>query len=358
MAQLDPESQDEGEKDALTLLKRILKGQDDDGKIASQIEKHLETDGISLQMLSEFDDFSLKETIDSWKLNTFDKKPFIIRGILVRGIKKLKNTKNGQSSTPQPQAQTQSQARAQQPESKLQHVVTEKELEMMEKLEKFEKSVQEHQARWLRMIVNDKNNNKNNGDEDSKQTELKVENEYDNKENGVLNVELAQNKSRIKIEDAFDDLFKKLNARKDVLIANMTKNFDEYMSTQSKYTTKLESVLRIIDDTKNTYNENCDNHNQTKGAIMARSQMNCEMIEKMIETLNADDLQQQLKECMKELENIQTNIGKELDHIRQQLEIGPMSLKSFKKNATYFEFTWLGVNLSDATNPVIHTIAV
>ena len=334
MAQLNSKNQEV----ELALLEQILKGQDDDGKISSQIATHLEADGISLQMLNEFDDFSLKETIDSWKLNTFNKKPFIIRGILLRGIKKLYNTNNNSTTTGQPSISRS--------KSRLQHVITEKELEMLEKLEKLEKSVRQQQEKWLHMINDTKQNDNINSNGDSKEAELELKSQEKS-----LTVQLVQNKIRMKIETTFNDLFKKMTVRREELIANMEKQFEEYESSQSQYTIKLESVLKTINDTKNTYDENCNKHNQTKAAIIARSQMNCEMIEKMIETFNNDDdLEQPLQEWFKKLDNIESTIGKELNYTEKQVNMG--------SKTTLFEFTWLGVDLKQASNPVIHTAMV
>ena len=53
-------------------------------------------DGITIDILFHFDERSLCETIDSWNINTFDKKMSIVRGLLVSGINKIKqnNTNN------------------------------------------------------------------------------------------------------------------------------------------------------------------------------------------------------------------------------------------------------------------------
>ena len=74
-------------------VKKILSRHDEDNRITMQVISNLEQDGITLDLLCEFDDQSLVGVIDSWVLNTFDKKYFLIRGLLINGIKKL-NVRN------------------------------------------------------------------------------------------------------------------------------------------------------------------------------------------------------------------------------------------------------------------------
>ena len=72
-------------------IKKVLGDHDSNGQISFQVYQHLQSDQISLSLLSEFDDKTLNEMIDSWNINTFNKKTFLIRGILINGIKKLRN---------------------------------------------------------------------------------------------------------------------------------------------------------------------------------------------------------------------------------------------------------------------------
>ena len=87
-----------GEKDVdetdLSRLKYVFRKHESNGSISNQINECLKKDGINLTMLSEFDDYSLKEIIDSWHLNTFNQKPFLIRALLINAIKKLRSLTN------------------------------------------------------------------------------------------------------------------------------------------------------------------------------------------------------------------------------------------------------------------------
>ena len=76
----------------LSQISNMLSKHDKDGKIAVQIEQCLIKDSLSIDMLTNFDDKSLKQLIDSWKLDTFDEKSFVISGLLISGIKRHKNS--------------------------------------------------------------------------------------------------------------------------------------------------------------------------------------------------------------------------------------------------------------------------
>ena len=97
MSQLYVESEGEFSKsrtgisnDELQYIRCVLGSHDDDnGTIASQVQQHLKENVLSLKILSEFDDLSLQQIIESWNLDTNNKSPYVIRGLLIRGIKKF-----------------------------------------------------------------------------------------------------------------------------------------------------------------------------------------------------------------------------------------------------------------------------
>ena len=49
---------------------------------------------MTLSLLSDFEDNIVIETVNSWKFDSFDKTPFIIRGLLINAIKRMKIHKN------------------------------------------------------------------------------------------------------------------------------------------------------------------------------------------------------------------------------------------------------------------------
>ena len=48
-------------------------------------------EGLSIEILRQFDQTSLSQLIDSWEINTFGKKWPVIRGLLMAGIKQSKS---------------------------------------------------------------------------------------------------------------------------------------------------------------------------------------------------------------------------------------------------------------------------
>ena len=80
-------------------ISKMLSHHDTDGRLSIQINQCLIDDGITLQLLSNFDDDSLQATIKSWNLDQYHKKPFIIRGLLVNGIKQMNSRIKLQTQT-------------------------------------------------------------------------------------------------------------------------------------------------------------------------------------------------------------------------------------------------------------------
>ena len=79
-------------------IQKILSQHDPNGDIAAKIVRCLAKDTLTLEELSGFDDKSLNQTIDSWNIKSFHRKPYIIHGLLTNGIKKLKDTYNRSNS--------------------------------------------------------------------------------------------------------------------------------------------------------------------------------------------------------------------------------------------------------------------
>ena len=82
--QLVVDTTEEGEVGGdLRIIRDILSKHDKSGRIMEQVNEHLEKDQISLKLLTEFGDTSLIQIIDSWNINTFDQKPFLIRASFI-----------------------------------------------------------------------------------------------------------------------------------------------------------------------------------------------------------------------------------------------------------------------------------
>ena len=85
-------SDDKSEPNSQLLqIHTMLLNHDDDKRISRQVNQFLIDDGLTLELVSHFDEKSLQEMIDSWNINTYDKKAFLIRGLLTSGMKKYRN---------------------------------------------------------------------------------------------------------------------------------------------------------------------------------------------------------------------------------------------------------------------------
>ena len=131
----------EGAPADLERIQTILGDKDPKGEIAAQIYSCLENDEISLQLLSEFDDMSLNGIIDSWDLN-FTKtktKSFVIRGLLIKGIKALR-TQNVQAAQTGPQ-QSETVQTVKKPTTAIENIISESEVQMLNLLQNLEENM-------------------------------------------------------------------------------------------------------------------------------------------------------------------------------------------------------------------------
>ena len=69
------------------------------GSISDEIYENLKRDQISLSILSELDDNSLAQLIDSLNISTYNQNQFLIRSLLIEGIKKLRNSNSDCKNT-------------------------------------------------------------------------------------------------------------------------------------------------------------------------------------------------------------------------------------------------------------------
>ena len=74
-------------------IRKILSRHDPSGNVTSRIGNLLSEDGLTLDLLSDFDEISLEQTIQSWNISSFHKKPHIIRGLLLNAIKQIHRSK-------------------------------------------------------------------------------------------------------------------------------------------------------------------------------------------------------------------------------------------------------------------------
>ena len=126
-------AQDETQSNnSLQLMKihQMIQSHDNDHKISQQLNQCMIDDGLTVDILSHFDEKSLCQTINSWNINTFEKK-ISIRELLICGITKIKQNKNKITKT-----QT---FMASQTEIKLFKKLTRYEQEIINKISTFEK---------------------------------------------------------------------------------------------------------------------------------------------------------------------------------------------------------------------------
>lgn len=222
-------------------IRQILGNHDNNDKISSQIVSCLQNDEISLQTLIEFDDVSLRQMIDSWNIDTYPKKPFLIRGLLIKGIKNLCNSKTDQNHT--------------------ETIVTENEIKMMKSMADYK----HHISSLMTKIENNSHMNDNI---------KKTYKEAVDKEVNYL-VSLLQRR-KVKLTSKIDKLFE---AQSEKLAKNML---------------HLQEIEAQIDNTKNIYDKNMSKFKYDKASDIdinnCRSEINCQMIGNT------------LKEC-KEIEN-------------------------------------------------------
>ena len=207
-------------------IQTMLGSHDLDCKISQQINQCIIDTGIPLEVLSQFDEKSLAETIDSWKINTFGKQMFLIRGLLISGIKK--NT---------PKA-----------------VLSENEIKMMDQLIKFEKII----FNKLESFENESKTNK-----EMKENSLKM--------------------YQTQIESAFEDIISILIHRKKILLNKLQKLFDKREKEETDYISYLKSTQNKISNLKQVYKNNTSKYSEMD-EITKRSEKNCQMINTFLNT--------------------------------------------------------------------------
>ena len=125
----------------LNKIKQMLQNHDQNGKIARQVNQCLIDDGITLELLSNFDDKLMEKTVYSWKLDTFKEKPFIIRGLLVNGFKQLKRPSKNNNYNYNGSKIQNNNKHLSSGDININAILSEKELDMISKLTEFENRV-------------------------------------------------------------------------------------------------------------------------------------------------------------------------------------------------------------------------
>ena len=83
------------DQESLQSLYDILGSSYPYNQIAHEVLQCCKNDDLTFDELASFDNTSLVDVIDTWNFNTFGKKRVVIRGKLIKGIKKLKANSNG-----------------------------------------------------------------------------------------------------------------------------------------------------------------------------------------------------------------------------------------------------------------------
>lgn len=360
----------EGENEDLALLQAILNDHDEYNCIASQVFSNLQRDKLSLLTLAEFDDFSLKETIDSWNLDTFHVKPFIIRGILISGIKKLKDTNESSNNGETDNITCQNNDKGNSNDDNSKHdviTVTSQELNAVQALEQLKAEMQDRYTSFLTIF--DKTDK-----EDEKHEEFQFDFDFDDEsepgteriDQVLKNVRNSKNSIKTYIENMFDELIDQMNNKKKTLIGYVENEFNKYKSMQIEYKSKLESSLKTINEVQNAYKENCEKQSQNMKDILARSETNCKMINKMVQKFNDNSLEMPKVMWSHKINRIEENVANVVEYIEKHIEAAlqeePAAIGDENNNTNdslvWFKFTWLGKNLCQATKPITHTIAV
>ena len=212
----------------LVQIRQMLRGHDIDGRISDQIQQSLINDGVTLTILSQFDDLSLQQMIDSWNLNTFDKKSFLIRGLIINGIKNLakqahhdKDNNNNHacgSGTRRSSAfnalNTNRNDNKSLRETRMRTIVSEVEVQMLDNLINYEK-----------LIVKQLENAEN---------ELK---ETEEKENKLIE------KQNQEIEQIFEELVTRLTNRKQFLLSQSRRSFATIKNDRAKRLSALQKSI-------------------------------------------------------------------------------------------------------------------
>ena len=227
-------------------LYRILESRDPDGLISKQVHECLQQDDITLDLLCEFDDISLNGVIDSWKIDYSvlpNQKQFILRGLLINGIKKLRNTDNNQSPKENKQNLKKN--------SKFYGgMISEMEIKTLQIVEDYEKSIE--------------NELKNNQETNSNDTLL--------------------NKYKTDMTNAFDDVITKLTETKAKSLENLETTFNKNENKRNDYITSLNIILGEINEIRMKYQinvEKCQTENLKQ--LQERSEKNCGMMNRALQ---------------------------------------------------------------------------
>lgn len=258
------------ENPQLTLIRNILGHHDADGIIAFQVIECIERDGVTLQLLSEFDDTSLNGLIDSWNLNTFSKNKFLIRGVIINGIKQLRNAGIDTSSSSQNTSNTSSTnnnnpssaasgSSSSVAVSSTTNVISEAEMKAYEKLTNYE----------IRIT------NKINTFE----TETKSNDEIKN----VLYVEYLN-----ELESKLNKLSENIIKRRGELCDKLNEIFSQTNQLNAKNLDNLKLIKEKIQSVKNEYNQNLNQLNQAD-AISKRTLLNTTRINSFLNEHKEND---------------------------------------------------------------------
>ena len=172
----DSKSKSTTDSSQLNKIAHMLQNHDENGKIACQVNQCLIDDGITLELLTNFDEKSMEKTVYSWKLDTFKEKPFIICGLLVNGIKHLKLKSNNNNTSQRTSkddnqkndaiTQGNTNANLSNAQININAIVSQEELDMMSKLTQFE------------TIITSKIDSFENDAKERENTKTKSKNEY------------------------------------------------------------------------------------------------------------------------------------------------------------------------------------
>ena len=220
-----PEGQTNYTNPQLQQIEKMLGARDENGKIAQQVNQCMIDDGITLELLSQFDEKSSAETIDTWKLDTFDQKLSIIRGLLISGIKKNN-----------PKA-----------------VLSETELKMMNKLSEYEKTIIDK----ITLFEN----------------ESKINQDIKDKSYKTYHSE---------IESTFSNIISILIQRKEILLNRLEKLFSKRENEERNHISGLESVSQEIAKLKQEFENNTSKYNKISD-ISIRGPINCQMIKDFLD---------------------------------------------------------------------------
>ena len=242
-----------GTQEEINTLREFLGRQDTSGNVIKHIRNCLFEDDLTLELLSNFDDTSLQETIESWNIKYIHKKPHIIRGLLINGIKKIRqlNLKSRYAGV----------------------VLTEKEIIKREQLSKLENTIIHERKQF-------QNDHKT----------LQIEK---NK---------LQHKYKRQIDSTFDNMIdnivNRINTRREELLDKLDNIFEMKNKDYDKYSKYLDAILLTINDCKYEYEQNLESTiGYNNPNIQSRSDQNCELIDNVL-TLSENKSIKRLKNSL------------------------------------------------------------